>query len=349
MHSSEHSSSLSSRRVVQWLWGVYAMIFCMVVIGGVTRLTGSGLSMVEWRPLMGSLPPLSEAEWLRVFDLYKASPQYQEVNHWMTLSDFKSIFFWEYVHRLFGRLIGLVFFFPWLYFTLKGHLVGIIRKRAFIALLLGGSQGLMGWYMVKSGLVDRPEVSHFRLAAHLSLAFLCGMWVFSLILTLRRPTLSVWKSDRILYGFLGILILQIIYGAFMAGTRAGYLYQTFPDLNGSWIAPQWGMLSPWWKDLISNPDSIHFLHRTLAWVVMIWGGVCVYRYWSTQIQRAALYLGVMLSIQFILGVCTVVFQMPTSIAAAHQGGSFLLLTATLYLIDQSAVYRSSLRLETGEA
>ena len=275
------SHSPVSPRVTQWLWSVYGMIFCMVVIGGVTRLTGSGLSMVEWRPLMGSLPPLSEAEWLRVFDLYKVSPQYQEVNHWMTLTDFKSIFFWEYLHRLFGRLIGLVFFIPWLYFTLKGHLTGSLRLRAFVALILGGSQGLLGWYMVKSGLVDQPEVSHFRLAAHLSLAFVCGMWVFSLILTLTRPSLKKWQADRELYGFLALLILQIVYGAFMAGTRAGYLYQTFPDLNGSWIAPQWGMMSPWWKDLTSNPDSIHFIHRTLAWLVVLWGGRCAYKYWFT--------------------------------------------------------------------
>ena len=331
--------------ILRWLWLTLGMIFCMVMIGGITRLTGSGLSMVEWRPLMGALPPLSDMEWSRVFELYQASPQYQEVNAWMTLADFKRIFFWEYLHRLFGRLIGLVFFIPWLYFTLKGHLKGHWRTRAFVALVLGGAQGLMGWYMVKSGLVDRPEVSHFRLAAHLSLAFLCGMWIWAMILDVyalrdaasgppqdREETPGDALSPLILWAFIGILTLQIIYGAFMAGTRAGYLYDTFPTMNGSWLAPQWGALTPWWRDLLYNPDSVHFIHRTLAWVVLGWGVYLVKRCWSSpRLISNARWLLITLSLQFLLGVFTVLSGMNHALAAAHQGGAFLLLSATVAL------------------
>lgn len=162
-----------------WLLIVVMMIFCMVIIGGITRLTGSGLSMVEWRPLMGTLPPLSDLEWARVFKLYQASPQYQQVNDWMTLSDFKWIFFWEYLHRLFGRLIGLVFALPWLYFLIKGALKGTWLWRSTAALLLGGSQGLLGWYMVKSGLVDMPQVSHFPFSRSLMLGLL--LWSMGVV------------------------------------------------------------------------------------------------------------------------------------------------------------------------
>ena len=160
--------------VFYWLVAVYLMIAAMVLIGGVTRLTGSGLSMVTWRPLMGTLPPLNEADWLAVFEQYKQSPQYLQVNDWMGLSDFKRIFFWEYVHRLFGRLIGLVFFIPWVWLAFRKHLRGRWAARSAVAFVLGGLQGLLGWYMVKSGLVDEPTVSHYRLAAHLSLAFFVG-------------------------------------------------------------------------------------------------------------------------------------------------------------------------------
>ena len=172
------------------------MVCLMVLVGGTTRLTGSGLSMVEWRPLMGTLPPLSDAEWVRVFDIYKESPQYQSVNQWMNMADFKQIFFWEYVHRLLGRLIGLVFFLPMLFLWLKGYLVGKQRLRAMVALILGGAQGLLGWYMVRSGLVDIPAVSHYRLAAHLSLAFFLGIYVLWWILDLRSTRTPTGISLR---------------------------------------------------------------------------------------------------------------------------------------------------------
>ena len=352
-----------------WLSIVLGMIFCMVVIGGVTRLTGSGLSMVEWRPLMGALPPLTQVEWDRVFELYQHSPQYQQVNQWMTISDFKWIFFWEYLHRLFGRLIGLAFALPWAYFMLRGVLKGAWRWRATAALILGGSQGLLGWYMVKSGLVDQPQVSHFRLAAHLSLAFFCGQWVWSMLIDLN---LERWKPSTALSedtlepktpqtlaartlapplsaslkmqsSFLVVLIIQIVYGAFMAGSRAGILYTTYPTMNGAWVAPTWydangHFMMPIWQNLLNHPDSIHFIHRTLALVVLGFGAWLSWRCVrdpSSLIKRIGACFITLLSLQFLLGVLTVTSGMNVAIAASHQGGSFLLLSATIALLQVS--------------
>ena len=361
------------RGISIWLGSVLVMIFCMVVIGGITRLTGSGLSMVEWRPLMGTLPPLSDSEWLRVFELYQASPQYQKVNQWMTITDFKWIFFWEYLHRLFGRLIGLVFALPWLYFTLRGALKGVWFWRSTAALILGGSQGLLGWYMVKSGLVDQPQVSHFRLAAHLSLAFFCGQWVWSMLLDLNLEKLhsyfhqnkdsseeselgSLINTDRsshtlklmmnIQISFFITLVIQIIYGAFMAGSRAGYLYTTYPKMNGYWIAPTWynetnDLIFPSMQSLLNSPDSIHFIHRTLAVVVLLlgaWLSLLIWRSFKGFLRQLGFYLGILLILQFLLGVFTVVSGMNITLAAMHQGGSFLLLSCAL------AVTQTSLRM-----
>lgn len=356
-----------SRSLTWWLLIVVFMIFCMVIIGGITRLTGSGLSMVEWRPLMGTLPPMSQMEWERVFNLYQQSPQYQQVNEWMTLSDFKWIFFWEYLHRLFGRMIGLVFALPWLYFLIKGYLKGSWLWRSTAALVFGGSQGLLGWYMVKSGLVDMPQVSHFRLAAHLSLAFFCGQWVWSMLidLNLDRFKHSVSKESmldssaaealsnevnaaqplalKFSLTFFAILVIQIVYGAFMAGSRAGYLYTSYPTMNGSWVAPTWfnergEFLLPEISNLLNHPDSIHFIHRSLAIVVLVLGFYLVRKARqqpSLIINRIAIILGGALTIQFLLGVFTVTSGMNIAIAAAHQGGSFLLLTATVTLVQCS--------------
>lgn len=349
--------------VERWLWVVYFMIMMMVVVGGITRLTGSGLSMVEWRPLMGTLPPMSEAEWGRVFELYQASPQYQEVNHWMTLGDFKKIFFWEYLHRLLGRLIGLVFGLPWLIFTLTKTLRGEWMRRALVALILGGGQGLMGWYMVKSGLIDRPEVSHFRLAAHLSLAFLCGLWVLSLTLDLRaarrlesldreegrgshkqasEEVIKQQPPSALWWLFPPLLMLQVAYGAFMAGKRAGYLYSTFPDMNGYLIGPSVGSMGSLSHDLLNNPDSIHTLHRLLAWAVLALGGYLSHSLArSKELKAQARSFGAALALQFTLGALTVVTGMNHALAVTHQWGAFVLLSATLWLYQSERRARLS--------
>lgn len=322
------------RAVVVWLWTVYAFIAAMVLIGGITRLTGSGLSMVTWHPLMGALPPLNEADWLTVFEQYKQSPQYLQVNHWMTLGDFKRIFFWEYFHRLFGRLIGVVFFLPWLYFTVRRRLQGRWAVRAFIAFVLGGLQGLLGWYMVKSGLVDVPEVSHFRLAAHLSLAFFVGAYIVWLALDMRpgadrRPDA---RLSRLGWAFIAVMAVQIVYGAFMAGTRAGFMYQTWPDMNGALIPATVGTMSPIWHDLVSNLDTINLIHRSLAWVVAALAlamAVALWRRADARSRRASLAVGGGVLVQFVLGVLTVLYAVPTALGAAHQLMAYFLLTAAL--------------------
>lgn len=325
-------------------------IFTMVVIGGITRLTGSGLSMVEWRPLMGALPPMSETEWLDVFAKYQESPQYQTVNQWMTLSDFKSIFFWEYLHRLFGRLIGAFFFFPFAWFMVRGRLKGRLAGRTLIAFLLGGAQGLLGWYMVKSGLVDVAEVSHFRLAAHLCLAFFVGVYLVWIAWDL-RPQLALKAaarpSPRWSWGFLVLLAIQIVWGAFMAGKRAGHLSATFPDMNGQFIPDgAFATDASWFSDLMNNPWSIHFFHRTLAWLVLAAGiGLAVHLFKRARangaqrdstgaciVRQAGQWMAAGIALQFILGVITVVLHVPVWAGVMHQVGAYVLLTIAVRVL-----------------
>jgi cytochrome c oxidase assembly protein subunit 15 len=274
---------------------------------------------------MGALPPMNEADWQHAFDLYRATPQFEKMNHWMSLGDFKGIFFWEWFHRLLGRGIGVVFFVPWLYFTLKGHLRGRWGKATAVAFVLGGLQGALGWFMVASGLVDQPQVSHFRLAAHLTLAFVVGQYVLWLWLDLRRARagggpgpvgVGVGVGRGALWAFIGLLLLQIVYGAFMAGSRAGYLFQSFPDMNGAyWLS------SP---DYLNDPAGIHFVHRSLGWVVGVAGLALAWRLRGTGPGRAIAGLTLL---QFGLGVATVMTGVELSIAVAHQLGAWALLSA----------------------
>ena len=329
------------RPVRAWLLGIYGMVALMVVVGGVTRLTGSGLSMVDWHPLMGALPPLDEPSWLAVFERYKLSPQYAQVNHWMTLADFKRIFFWEYVHRLLGRLIGVAFFVPWLVFVLQKRLRGGVAVRAAIAFLLGGAQGLMGWFMVKSGLVDVPEVSHFRLAAHLSLAFLVAMWVQWLWMQLRYPGRREALVGRgIGWSVVALIGLQIVYGAFMAGKKAGLIYPTFPDMNGSFWPAAWRSDASALHDLLNNPVAIHAVHRTLAWAcaaAAIGLGVAVLRRGPQELgRRWAIALIALTGVQIALGALTVLTGVQIAWAVAHQLTGLLVLSAAVGLVFAAA-------------
>lgn len=329
--------------VERWLAGMWWMVLAMVVIGGITRLTGSGLSMTEWEPLIGAIPPLTEADWLEVFARYRRTPQYVQVNHWMELADFQRIFFWEYLHRLWGRLLGLAFALPWLALLLRGALPGVWAWRTGVALALGGAQGALGWYMVQSGLVEVPEVSHFRLAAHLGLAFAVACWLHWCLLELRaaralgaavapRPSvagLPTWATAAT--G--GLLAVQIVYGAFMAGTRAGTIYPTFPDMHGSYWPEAWrGDASPW-HALVHHPVAIHAAHRTLAWVVALALGalafVAVRRAHSAGQRRAALALAAALALQLTLGAGTVMTGVHIGWAVAHQAMALVLLARWL--------------------
>ena len=332
---------ISTRGVSAWLLLVYGMILAIVVVGGITRLTGSGLSMVEWRPLMGILPPLSEAEWLDVFAKYKLSPQYQITNAWMGLEDFKAIFFWEYFHRVIGRLIGAVFLFPWLYFLVRGRLTDGLAARTAVAFVLGGAQGLLGWYMVKSGLVDVPAVSHYRLAAHLGLALVVAMWVFWIWLDLRARRGHgppdgddrTCRTRRLAWGLFALTAVQIVFGAFVAGKRAGVMYPTFPDMNGYLMPPGLFDGPTLWSSIVDDPGTIHFIHRMLGWLILLLA--VPYGWWAARTARtrdqrvAAWAILVTTVVQFALGAVTVLLFVPTWAAVSHQGVAVLLLTAAL--------------------
>ncbi|MGM0576702.1 MAG: COX15/CtaA family protein [Myxococcota bacterium] len=324
--------------MLAWLGVIYLMILAMVIIGGITRLTGSGLSMVDWRPLMGWIPPMSEAEWLDVFARYRASPEGQKVNAWMELADFKEIFFWEYVHRTLGRAIGAVFLLPWLWFLIRRRMDRRLTVTTAVAFLLGGAQGLLGWFMVKSGLVDIPEVSHYRLASHLGMAFLVASWVAWIVFSRTgRPTPADAAAPgprRAGWALLALLVVQIVWGAFMAGRDAGLVAPTFPGMNGSWIPPELLGVSWDWHLVAEDRTGVHFVHRTLGWLFLVAGtawGVHALRRARTRRQQAAAHLvGGLTLLQFGLGAVTVVSVVAIPPAVAHQGVALLLLTAVLF-------------------
>lgn len=331
----------SLHAVRSWLWFVFGTIVTMTLIGGTTRLTGSGLSMVEWHPLMGVLPPIGDAAWDEVFALYKTSPQYEQVNSWMTLADFKLIFFWEYLHRVFGRVIGLVVLGPWLVFLVRRKLQGMLALKTLMLMVLGGLQGLLGWYMVKSGLVDRPEVSHFRLAAHLLLAFTVAQYTAWLALGLQTAPARVQRASRATraaaLALTPLLVLQIIYGAFVAGTRAGLYSATFPDVNGMYLPGAFVGAEGALQSLLHGVPLIHWTHRFLGWLVFFGLLGLGWRLRAESLpwlrRPAALLVG-LVSLQFLLGALTVVFGVPTGIAVAHQGVALLLLTCLTWVLHR---------------
>jgi|MDTC01.3.fsa_nt_gb cytochrome c oxidase assembly protein subunit 15 len=323
--------------VLYWLISVYLMVAAMITIGGITRLTGSGLSMVDWRPLMGTIPPVTEEQWAAVFSQYQLFPQYEQVNHWMQLDDFKRIFFWEYLHRLFGRLIGIVFFLPMMWFIIKEDLAGKWIPKALMAFTLGGLQGILGWYMVKSGLVDEPAVSHYRLTAHLTLAFIIGGYLWWLFLERSSLTRDACRTSANHYRFgpilLSISALQVVYGGLMAGTRAGFMYSTFPDMNGTFVPDGLFALDSLWSNLVDNPICIHFVHRSLGWLLLalgLWVGFQGSHHAHTRWQRqASRFLMGALSFQFMVGVATVTLEIPVAVGAIHQVGAFISVSAIL--------------------
>ena len=303
------------RVISNWLFFTTFMVFAMAVIGAITRLTESGLSMVEWRPLIGALPPLNEAEWQRVFALYQQSPEYQKLNMGMELSEFKNIFFWEWFHRLWGRLIGVVYALPLLYFWVRKQIPNGFKLKLFIGLLLGGSQGLMGWYMVKSGLIDRPSVSHFRLAAHLGLAFIIFAYLLWLAFSLRNHISSTASFCQKRHGWvtLGFISATIIWGAYVAGLDAGLVYNNWPKMGTAWIPSELNSFT----NIFFDPVSVQFVHRWLAAITAII--VLTFAYRMKNIA-----LAVMVLLQFNLGVMTLLSQVNISLAALHQAGAFIL-------------------------
>lgn len=298
------------------------MVFAMAVIGAVTRLTESGLSMVEWKPLIGAIPPLSEAEWERVFSLYKNTPEFQHKNSWMALADFQQIFFWEWLHRFWGRLIGLVYALPLAWFWLRGHIPPGYKGKLLFILLLGAAQGVMGWYMVMSGLVDRPDVSHFRLAAHLSLAFLIYAALLWIAFDLRTPhpnppSLEGGRKKTCKgfgWGALALTALTIIWGAFVAGLDGGMVYNSWPKMDAHWMPPEVTGLGA----LLHDPAAVQFFHR---WIAALAGLLVMTFAWRIKSWP----LMGMVFTQILLGIGTVVMQTPIMLAAAHQAGAMILI------------------------
>ena len=326
--TSRNVTAASNQIVIKWLFSTALLVAIMVVIGGVTRLTGSGLSMVEWRPLMGTLPPMTTLEWQRVYQLYQASPEYQQLNYGMSLSEFKTIFFWEYFHRLWGRLLGLAFGLPLIALTLTGRIPSRFGRRLFLLLLLGGFQGVIGWWMVKSGLTEMASVSQYRLATHLSLALI----IFSLL---------VWTGFDLRDGrgrhpsgqglaTLILLGITIVAGALVAGMDAGLLYNEYPLMGHSLFPIEYGEAG--WLDPFENPASAQFHHRWLG--ALTFGAIIVLgvkgRGGSITL-RSNLVLAVV-SLQFTLGIITLLHGVPVSLGGMHQAGAVVLLGCLLALL-----------------
>ena len=328
-------------QVAGWLLVCCALVFAMVVVGGVTRLTRSGLSIVEWEPVVGAIPPLSQADWEQLFREYQQSPEYHQVNRDMSLAQFKGIFWWEYFHRLLGRLIGLAFFLPLVFFMLTGKVERALTPRLLGIFLLGGLQGAVGWWMVASGLIDDPRVSHVRLAIHLGLAFLifaAMFWTALDLLSTGGRTMHDLSRARVARhaAWLCVLIfVMVLSGALVAGTRAGYAYNTFPLMNGHFFPPEYFMLQPWWQNLLHNMATVQFNHRLIAWSLLLlipalW--VASRRLVLPRTARMAsnLLLG-MLCVQFALGVATLLQRVPVALGASHQAGALALFTLGLWM------------------
>ena len=323
------------RQVAAWLFVCAAFTFTMVVVGGITRLTESGLSIVEWQPLSGALPPLSQADWETLFAKYRETPQFRKVFSGIGLGEFKSLFWWEYLHRLLGRVIGLVFLFPFLYFLFKKKISTPLALKLSGVFVLGALQGAMGWYMVQSGLVDDPRVSHFRLTAHLGLALLIFAFEFWMALELLNPSGEKARGQLPLL-VLGFVFLMALSGGFVAGLRAGHAYNTFPLMNGQLVPAEAFMLEPWWRNFFWNVATVQLVHRAFFWLLLVLVPVLWWQARRTQAKIAAHHLLAMFVIQAALGISTLLLAVPVSLAAAHQAGAVLLLAAAIWTAQAPA-------------
>lgn len=332
------------RQIALWLFVCSAMVFATLVVGGVTRLTHSGLSIVEWQPLMGVLPPLSAAEWSEVFQKYQQTPEFRQVNHDMSLEEFKGIFWWEYWHRVLGRTIGMVFLLPFLYFLLRRKVDRPLVPKLAGIFLLGGLQGAMGWYMVASGLVDDPRVSQYRLTAHLTLAFLifvAMVWVALGLLAERGGRMvieSVLALRRFGFRLVVLVFYMIVSGGFVAGIRAGKAYNTFPLMNGQFVPPEIWLPELGMLNFFNNMATVQFDHRLGAWLLALVGPWFWLRLQrspaSARAKRAGHVLLAALAAQIALGIATLLTFVPEPLiplAAAHQGGAMVLLGILLWV------------------
>lgn len=333
----------ANKQIAIWLLTGCFLIFIMVLVGGITRLTGSGLSITEWKPIMGAIPPLNDAEWNIAFQKYQQIPQFQKINYHFELNDFKTIFWWEFIHRLIGRLIGIVFLIPFFYFLVKRKFQKPMINKVLFLFLLGALQGFLGWFMVSSGLAERTSVSHIRLAIHLMTAFITFAFTFYYALELIyedvqkkkiTPESFYFKNfNRLIFS---LLIVQIIYGAFVAGLHAGKLHNTFPLMSGQVIPSGMNTMDSFASNVFDNPVTVQFIHRFMAFTLVF---LCSWIFFQSKksilnnFQRKGInWLLTAVLFQFLLGVLTILSQVNIVLASLHQIGAFFLFSVSIYLI-----------------
>lgn len=333
-----------NKSIVLWLLSGCFLIFIMVIVGGITRLTNSGLSMTDWHLVTDTFPPLTEAKWVEAFEQYKQFPEYQKINVYSNfgLSDYKYIYFWEWFHRLIGRAIGMVFIIPFIYFIIRKKLDRSIINKCIILLGLGGLQGFFGWFMVKSGLIDNPDVSHFRLALHLTTAFITFAYTFWVALDLIYPErVKIEKSLRTIARFsLVILLLQIIYGGFVAGLNAGLIHNHWPLMSDGQFIHESVFLEQknWFLCFTEGKSGVQFIHRMLAYIVVV-SILFLYiksrKFTLNKVQtRGINLLLALVFVQFALGVFTLVYGVPVWLGLTHQVSAFLLLSAMTFTLHR---------------
>lgn len=323
-----------SRAVANWLLLCAGMVFVMAIIGAITRLTESGLSITEWKPITGALPPLNEAQWLTEFEKYKQIPEYQVLNQGMSLDEFKHIFFWEWFHRLWGRLIGLVFALPLAWFAVKGMVTRSMLPKLVGLFILGGLQGFIGWFMVQSGLSVRTDVSHYRLALHLSMALILYALLIQAGLGLRHPG-ATHRPDRAglrRHGWAAMVMVSVtvVWGAFVAGLDAGFAYNTWPLMNGEFAPPEMWNLSPSWLNFLENTATVQFTHR---WLAIATAAMVLSYAWRVGqradlagvAKRSALWVSLGIGGQVVLGITTLLHAVPVALGSAHQGGALVVI------------------------
>jgi cytochrome c oxidase assembly protein subunit 15 len=341
---------IADRGIALWLLACCVLIFAMVVLGGVTRLTRSGLSIVEWAPLMGVIPPLNEQQWRATFERYQQFPEYRQVNRDMQLQEFKTIFWIEYAHRLLGRAIGVVFLLPFLYFLVRRRITRMLLPKLLAMFVLGGLQAALGWLMVESGLVNQPHVSQYRLTAHLLLAVLIYGYIFWVALGLLFPESGndparARFARRFGLAVTALLYLMIASGGLVAGTRAGFAFNTFPLMNEHFIPAGWLALKPLWRNLFENIATVQFDHRMMAYLLCMVVPLFWYAVHATDVNPrtriGAHTLLALLALQVTLGISTLLLVVPVPLAAAHQGGALALFTAALFVNHALSKTRAS--------
>ncbi|MEK9657016.1 MAG: COX15/CtaA family protein [bacterium] len=326
------------KRIITWYIAVLISLLLMILIGGVTRLTDSGLSMVDWKLLLDVIPPLTESSWQNAFNAYKQFPEYTHYHSHFSLSDFKFIYFWEYLHRFFARILGLIFIVPFLVFWLKGRFEKKEKRYLCLALLCGIFQAFIGWYMVKSGLRDLPDISHFRLALHLSVAFLIVVLIAKAFLQRLYPikNRSLTVPFMIGTGLFILTFVQVVIGAFVSGLKAGYAFNTWPKMGSEWIPENIFYLQPFYENFLKNGFAIQFLHRHLGVVILVATLGFAATLWK-QKDRSLKYLLptlLLLVSQVLLGIFTLVMHVPLVLASLHQLTATILLASFVYYLHQ---------------